>query len=50
VRSFDSVEELRGALIEFRETYNTTSLIERHGFRTPAAIRQEQLQPAARAA
>jgi transposase InsO family protein len=50
VRSFDSVEELRAALLEFRETYNTTWLIERHGFRPPAAIRQEQLQPAARAA
>lgn len=50
VRSFDTVEELRAALIEFRETYNTTWLIERHGFRPPAAIRQEQLQPEARAA
>jgi transposase InsO family protein len=50
VRSFDSVEELRTALLEFRETYNTTWLIERHGFRPPAAIRQEQLQTAALAA
>lgn len=50
VRSFDSVEDLRVALIEFRETYNTIWLIERHGFRPPAAIRQEQLQPAAKAA
>lgn len=50
VRSFDSVEEPRAALLEFRETYNTTWLIERHGFRPPAAIRQEQLQPAARTA
>jgi putative transposase len=49
-RSFDSVEELRVALLEFRETYNTTWLIERHGFRPPATIRHEQLQPAARAA
>jgi transposase InsO family protein len=50
VRSFDSVEDLRVALLEFRETYNTTWLIERHGFRPPAAIRNEQLQPAAMAA
>jgi len=49
-RSFDSVEELRVALLEFRETYNTTWLIERHGFRPPATIRHEKLQPAARAA
>jgi hypothetical protein len=45
-----SVEQLRLALLDFRETYNTTWLIERHGFRPPAAIRQEQLSPAARAA
>jgi len=50
VRTFETVEELRLALIEFRETYNTTWLIERHGFVTPAAARQIQLQPAALAA
>ena len=50
VRTFDSVEELRQALLAFRETYNTTWLIERHGFQTPAAVRQNQLSLAARAA
>lgn len=50
VRSFDSVEDLRVALIEFRETYNTTWLIERHGFRPPSALRQQQLSTAALAA
>ena len=50
VRTFDSVEELRQALLVFREIYNTTWLIERHGFQTPAAVRQNQLSPAARAA
>jgi transposase InsO family protein len=50
VRTFDTVEELRLALLEFRETYNATWLVERHGFRPPAAIRAEQLQPAALAA
>ena len=50
VRAFDSVDDLRVALLDFRETYNTTWLIERHGFRPPAAIRNEQLQPAALAA
>jgi transposase InsO family protein len=49
-RTFDTVEELRRALLEFRDAYNTTWLIERHGFRTPDAVRQEQLQPAALAA
>jgi putative transposase len=50
VRSFETIEQLRQALLEFRETYNATWLIERHGFLTPAAFRQQQLQPAARAA
>ena len=50
VRSFDTVEELRRALLAFREVYNATWLIERHGLRPPAAIRTEQLSPAALAA
>src|SRR3954470_19979150 len=50
VRTFDTVEELRQALLAFREVYNTTWLIERHGFQTPAAVRQNQLSPAAMAA
>jgi putative transposase len=50
VRTFDTVEELRAALLEFRETYNATWLIERHGFRPPSAVRQDQLSTAALAA
>ena len=50
VRTFDTVEQLRHALLAFREVYNTTWLIERHRFRPPAAIRAEQLPPAAKAA
>jgi transposase InsO family protein len=50
VQTFTTVEELRQALLEFRETYNATWLIERHGFRPPNAIRAEQLSPAALAA
>jgi transposase InsO family protein len=50
VQTFTTVEELRRALLEFRETYNATWLIERHGFRPPNAIRAEQLSPAALAA
>ena len=50
VQSFDTVEQLRHALIAFREVYNTTWLIERHAFQPPAAIRAEQLPPAAKAA
>jgi hypothetical protein len=50
VRTFATVEELRRALLAFREAYNTTWLIERHGFRPPSALREEQLSPAALAA
>src|SRR3954453_45184 len=50
VHSFDTVEELRQALLVFWEAYNTTWLIERHGFRPPAAVRAAQLPPAALAA
>jgi putative transposase len=50
VRTFDTVEELRQALLDFRETYNATWLIERHGFRPPSAVRQDQLSTAALAA
>jgi hypothetical protein len=28
-------------VLAFRDTYNTTPLIERHGFLTPKAFRQE---------
>ena len=44
VRSFETIEELRQALLVFQATYNTTWLIERHGFLTPADFRHKQLQ------
>ena len=51
VRHFQTIEELRQALLEFRETYNATWLIERHGFMSPADFRQQrQLRPVAEAA
>ena len=50
VQTFDTIEDLRQALLAFREVYNATWLIGRHGFLTPAAFRQQQLQPAALAA
>ena len=43
VRRFDTVEELRLALQAFRHTYNQTWIIERHGYRTPAQVRADQL-------
>jgi putative transposase len=50
VRHFETIEELRQALLAFRELYNTTWLIERHGYLTPADFHQKQLQSAAAAA
>ena len=37
------VEELRLALQQFRQVYNQTWIIERHGYRTPAQVRAAQL-------
>jgi len=50
VQTFNTIEELRQALLTFRKTYNTTWLIERHGFISPAEYRRQQLQPLAKAA
>ena len=50
VCTFSDTPSCRQALLVFREVYNTTWLIERHGFQTPAAVRQNQLSPAVLAA
>lgn len=39
VRGFDTVEELRQALLEFKDRYNRAWLCERHGYQTPVAMR-----------
>lgn len=43
VRTFHTVEELRLALLEFRQTYNEHWLIERHRHRSPAQFRRDQM-------
>ena len=43
VRRFDTVEELRLALLAFRRIYNQSWIIERHGYRTPAQVRADQI-------
>jgi putative transposase len=43
VRRFDTIEELRQALHQFKDTYNRTWIVERHGYRTPAQVRADQL-------
>ena len=43
VRPFATIEELRLALIAFKQTYNQTWIIERHGYKTPAQVRADQI-------
>jgi putative transposase len=45
VRRFATIEELRLALQAFKETYNRSWIIERHGYKTPAQVRAEQIGP-----
>lgn len=44
VHTFDTVEDLRRALLEFARHYNETWLVARHGYRTPAQVRADQLR------
>ena len=50
LRPFDSVEELRRALLDFKMRYNQQWLIQRHGFRTPASVRADYYAGLAEAA
>ena len=50
LRRFDTVEELRQALLAFKRRYNQTWIVERHAYRTPAQVRHHQLHSAALAA
>ena len=50
IRTFGTVEELRVALLEFKDTYNAPWLIGRHGYKTPAQVRREQLAALAKQA
>ena len=45
VRRFATIDELRQALHAFKDTYNRTWIVERHGYQTPAAVRAAQLAP-----
>lgn len=44
MRTFDTVEELRVALLEFKDHYNREWLCERHSHQTPAAVRVQRSQ------
>jgi putative transposase len=43
VRRFDTIEKLRLALHQVKETCNQIWIDERHGYQTPAAIRAAQV-------
>jgi transposase InsO family protein len=50
VKHFSTVEELRLALLEFRETYNQEWIIERHRYKTPQQVRDNHQTEARMAA
>ena len=50
VRRFDYGRGAAAALIAFRQTYNQSWIIERHGYRTPAQVRADQIGPTLMAA
>jgi len=45
VQRFETIEELRLALLEFQRHYNQTWIVERHGYQTRAAVRAAQPAP-----
>ena len=38
VRTFDTVEELRQALLDFKDRFNRHWLLQRHGYATPTQV------------
>ena len=49
-RTFETVEELRPALLEFKETYDEQWIIQRSGYQTPAQARRNACKPKGKAA
>jgi transposase InsO family protein len=43
IEPFDSIEQLRRALLDFKDRYNREWIIERHGYLTPEKARQRLL-------
>ncbi|WP_243313573.1 integrase core domain-containing protein, partial [Fundidesulfovibrio agrisoli] len=50
VRRFQTVEDLRLGLLAFKDTYNWQWRIGRHGYRSPAQVRERQKLEVAKAA
>ena len=43
VRSFETIEELRLALLEFKRTYNEQWMLEKYDYRSPTQVRRDLL-------
>ena len=43
MRTFKTIEDLRVALVAFARRYNETWLVARHGYKTRARVREEQI-------
>ena len=41
VRSFETIEDLRLALLEFKRTYNEQWMLEKYHYRSPAQVRRD---------
>ena len=50
VRAFETIEELRLALLDFMRPHNTEWLVQKHRYATPEQVRARLIQPAALAA
>jgi len=50
VRSFGAIEELGRALVEFKDTYNNTWIIERHWYKRALDVGKEQIRSLSRVA
>ena len=45
IRRYATVEELRLALLKFKDAYNHKWMAGRHGYKTPAQVRTAQTRP-----
>jgi transposase InsO family protein len=45
VRTFDTIEPLRQALLAFKDMYNAQWILERHGYRSPSQVRHDLSEP-----
>ena len=50
VRTFETVEDLRQTLLEFKCVYNESWILARHGYKTPVQVRAERLNSLSMAA